>query len=175
MLDTQARSTVRGVIRTATPDDVPHILQLVRDLAEYERAPHEARATEDDLQAALFNPTSAVFCDVAEVDGEVVGFALWFRSFSTWIGRHGIYLEDLFVRPDYRGGGIGNALLATLAARCVREGYGRLEWSVLDWNEPALGFYRQLGAVPMDEWTVHRLTGDALAALAGEAPAVDAP
>ena len=150
------------MIRPALPPDVPAIVRLIQELAEYERARHEARATEHDLQTALFGPAPAVFCDVAEVDGEVVGFALWFLSFSTWLGTHGIYLEDLYVEPEHRGTGIGRALLAGLAARCVARGYGRLEWSVLDWNEPAIDFYRTLGAAPMDEWTVHRLTGAAL-------------
>jgi GNAT superfamily N-acetyltransferase len=151
------------------PEDVAAVAGLVRDLAEYEQAPDEARATDADLHRALFAPSPAVFCDVAEVDGEVVAFALWFLSFSTWLGRHGIYLEDLFVQPAHRGNGIGRALLAGLAERCVARGYGRLEWSVLDWNEPAIGFYRALGAAPMDGWTVHRLAGPALARLAGEA------
>jgi GNAT superfamily N-acetyltransferase len=154
------------VIRSATPADVPVILGLVRDLAEYERGLHEVRATQEQLRDVLFGERPAAFCDIAEVEGEVAGFALWFLNFSTWLGCHGIYLEDLYVRPDRRRDGIGRALLVHLARRCVERGYGRLEWSVLDWNEPALGFYRSIGAVPMDEWTVHRLTGDALAELA---------
>jgi GNAT superfamily N-acetyltransferase len=154
------------VIRSATTADVPAILGLVRDLAEYERGLHEVHATEERLHAALFGERPAVFCDIAEVDGEVAGFALWFLNFSTWLGRHGIYLEDLYVRPERRRDGIGRALLVRLAQRCVEHGYGRLEWSVLDWNEPALGFYRSIGALPMDEWTVHRLSGDALTELA---------
>jgi GNAT superfamily N-acetyltransferase len=144
---------------------VPVILSLVHDLARYEREPDAVEATEERLRTALFAESPSVFCDVADVDGDVVGFALWFLSFSTWLGRHGIYLEDLFVRPNQRGSGIGRALLEVLARRCVERGYGRLEWSVLDWNEPALGFYRALGAEAMDEWTVHRLSGDALARL----------
>jgi GNAT superfamily N-acetyltransferase len=155
----------RAVIRSATPADVPAILALIRDLAEYERAIDEVRAAPEQLHDALFGPQPAVFCDVADEDGQIVGFALWFLSFSTWLGRHGIYLEDLYVRPDRRGAGIGRELLAGLARRCVECGYGRLEWSVLDWNEPALGFYRALGAEAMDEWTVHRVTGEALARL----------
>jgi GNAT superfamily N-acetyltransferase len=154
------------VIRSATPADVPVIHGLVRDLAEYERGLHEVRATQEQLRDVLFGERPAAFCDIAEVEGEVAGFALWFLNFSTWLGCHGIYLEDLYVRPDRRRDGIGRALLVHLARRCVERGYGRLEWSVLDWNEPALGFYRSIGAVPMDEWTVHRLTGDALAELA---------
>jgi len=156
------------VIRPALPEDVPAIVRLIEELAEYERARHEAIATEADLDTALFGPAPAVFCDVAELDGDVVGFALWFLSFSTWLGKHGIYLEDLYVQPVHRGSGLGRALLEGLARRCVERGYGRLEWAVLDWNEPALGFYKALGAVQMDEWTVHRLTGDALAALGSE-------
>lgn len=154
------------MIRSAIPADVPAILGLIRDLADYERALDEVRAGEAEVRAALFADRPSVFCEVAEVDGEVVGFAVWFLSFSTWLGRHGIYLEDLFVHPDRRRGGIGRALLVGLARRCVEQGYGRLEWSVLDWNEPAIDFYRALGAEPMDEWTVHRLSGDALRLLA---------
>ncbi|RZS90109.1 L-amino acid N-acyltransferase YncA [Motilibacter rhizosphaerae] len=155
------------VVRPVRPDDVPAVLGLVRDLAAYERAPEQVVATEDDLSAALFAPHPAVFAHVADDDGEVVGFALWFRSFSTWLGRHGLYLEDLYVRPDRRGDGVGTRLLRTLAALCVEHGYGRLEWTCLDWNEPARGFYRSLGAELQDEWTVHRLTGEPLRALAG--------
>ena len=152
--------------RPAVPQDVPAILALVRDLAEYERALHEVHATEADLHEALFGEDARVFAHVVELDGEVVGFALWFLSFSTWLGKHGIYLEDLYVRPDARGGGLGRALLRELAAICVERGYGRMEWSCLDWNEPARGFYRSLGAQLQDEWTVHRLSGDALRAMA---------
>ena len=158
------------MIRPAVPADVPALVQLVRDLAEYERAPEEAVATEAQLHDVLFGPQAAVFCDVAEVEGEVVGMAVWFLSFSTWLGRHGIYLEDLYVTPSRRGEGHGKALLATLARRCVERGYGRLEWSVLDWNTPAIDFYVGLGAVGMDGWTVHRLAGEPLADLATEAP-----
>jgi GNAT superfamily N-acetyltransferase len=161
------------VIRTATPADVPAILGLIRDLAEYERALDDVSATEAQIHEALFGERPSVFCDVADVDGEVVGFAVWFLNFSTWLGRHGIYLEDLFVSRDRRRDGIGRALLVRLAQHCVERGYGRLEWSVLDWNEPAIDFYRALGAEAMDEWTVHRLAGDALDHLArsGERPA----
>jgi GNAT superfamily N-acetyltransferase len=154
------------MIRPARPDDVPAIYQLIRDLAEYERALPEVTGTSDDLHVSLFGPEPAVFAHVAEHEGEVAGFALWFLNYSTWVGRHGIYLEDLYVRPELRGSGYGRQLLAELAALCVERGYGRLEWWVLDWNEPARGFYGKLGAVRMDEWTVHRLTGPALAALA---------
>ena len=151
------------MIRRATPDDLPAIVTLVRALAEYERAPEQAVATEDHFRVALFGAEPAAFAHVAEHDdGRVVGFALWYRSFSTWLGIPGVHLEDLFVLADHRGFGYGRALLAELARVCVANGYGRLEWSVLDWNEPAIGFYRALGAAPQDEWTTFRLTGDAL-------------
>jgi GNAT superfamily N-acetyltransferase len=157
------------MIRTATPADVPEIHAMVRELAEYEKALPEAKATVEQLHDALFAEHPAVFAHVAEDDqGRVVGFALWFRNFSTWTGTHGIYLEDLYVRPDVRGQGHGKALLAELARTCVDRGYGRLEWSVLDWNAPSIAFYRALGAEPMDEWTVHRLAGEPLRSL-GEA------
>ncbi len=155
-----------AVIRRAGPQDVPAIYRLVRELAEYERSLAEVTATEGDLRASLCAEQPAVYAHVAELDGEIVGFALWFLNFSTWRGRHGIYLEDLYVTPARRGSGIGRALLAKLAALCVQRGYGRLEWWVLDWNSAARGFYRSLGAEAMDEWTVHRLTGQALRALA---------
>jgi GNAT superfamily N-acetyltransferase len=151
-----------GAIRTAREDDVPVIVSLIRELADYEREPDAVEATEDDIRAALFGPSPSAFCHVAEHDGEVVGFALWFLNFSTWKGRHGIYLEDLFVRPAARGTGLGKALLMTLIEIARERGYGRVEWSVLDWNTPAIDFYRSLGARPMDEWTVWRLTGEAL-------------
>jgi GNAT superfamily N-acetyltransferase len=159
------------VIRPATPVDVPVILGLIRELADYEQAPDEVRATEDLLHAALFAGQPHVWCHVAEVDGVVVGCAVWFLNFSTWLGRHGIYLEDLYVRPEHRGTGLGLELLRTLARTAAERGYGRVEWWVLDWNESAIGFYRSLGAVPMDEWTVFRLTGDALHELARSGPA----
>lgn len=154
-------------IRGATPGDVPDILAMIRELAEYERALDEVLATEDLLDAALFGPDPGVFALIAETpDGTVVGFALWFRNFSTWLGRHGVYLEDLYVRPAYRGQGYGKALLVELARICLDRGYGRLEWWVLDWNEPALRFYRSIGALAMDEWTVQRVTGQTLRDLA---------
>jgi GNAT superfamily N-acetyltransferase len=154
------------MIRTATPADVPLIHAMVRELADYERALSEAKATEQQLHDALFGARPAVFAHIAEDEGgEVVGFALWFLNFSTWNGTHGIYLEDLYVRPSARGAGHGKALLTELARLCVERGYGRLEWSVLDWNAPSIAFYRSLGALPMDEWTVYRLTGGPLAAL----------
>ncbi|GAA1617976.1 GNAT family N-acetyltransferase [Kribbella alba] len=152
-------------IRRARPDDVPAIVDLVYGLAEYERAPDECRLTADQLQKALFGEAPAVFCHVAELNGEVVGCALWFLNFSTWRGVHGIYLEDLFVRPEHRGSGLGKALLVALAQECVRNDYERLEWSVLDWNTPAIDFYESLGAHPQDEWTTYRLTDTALTKL----------
>lgn len=154
------------MIRTATPADVPVIHAMVRELAEYEKALEEARATEEQLREALFGERPAAFAHIAETDeGEAVGFALWFLNFSTWRGVHGIYLEDLYVRPTSRGGGHGKALLRELARICVERGYERLEWSVLNWNTPSIDFYESLGARPQDEWTVYRLTDDALAAL----------
>ncbi|CAM5445082.1 GNAT family N-acetyltransferase OS=Streptomyces alboniger OX=132473 GN=CP975_16020 PE=4 SV=1 [Streptomyces alboniger] len=155
------------MIRTAVPGDVPVIHQLVRDLATYEKAADEAVATEEQLREALFGERPAAFAHIAQDDasGETVGFALWFLNFSTWRGVHGIYLEDLYVRPEARGGGHGKALLTELARICVERGYERLEWSVLDWNEPSINFYRSLGARPQDEWTVYRLTDDALSTL----------
>jgi GNAT superfamily N-acetyltransferase len=146
------------VIRPARPDDVAVILSLVRELATYERAAASVVATEPLLADALFGPAPAVFCHVAEDEGEVVGFALWFRNFSTWLGRHGIWLEDLYVRPAHRGRGLGKALLTTLTALAAERGYGRVEWWVLDWNEPAQAFYRALGAEPQEDWTVWRVT-----------------
>lgn len=154
------------VVRPAQPEDVPVVLALIHELADFERAAHEVLATEESLRSALFAEQPAVFCHVVEVDGVVGGFALWFLSFSTWLGRHGIYLEDLYVRRELRGQGAGTALLRELSAICADRGYGRLEWWVLDWNADAHGFYRSLGAAPMDEWTVWRLTGDALDRLA---------
>ncbi|HLU56296.1 MAG TPA: GNAT family N-acetyltransferase [Pseudonocardia sp.] len=156
------------MIRPARPADVPTVVRLVHELAEYERSPELCTLTEEQLHAAVFGPDAVAGCHVAEADGEVVGCAIWFRNFSTWRGVPGIYLEDLFVRPSHRGRGLGKALLAALAAICAERGYGRLEWQVLDWNEPSIGFYKSLGAVPMDEWTTFRLDGDALAAFALE-------
>ena len=153
-------------LRPAAPTDAPEILALIRELADYEHLLHEVDATREGLHAALFGPTPRVFCDLAEQDGGIAGFALWFYSFSTFRGRHGIYLEDLFVRPAMRGRGIGRALLSGLASRCLREDLARLEWSVLDWNEPALAFYRTLGARGMKDWIPHRVTGEALLTLA---------
>ncbi len=149
-------------VRRIRPDDVPAVVGLVRELAEYERAAHEVRLTDQQLHDRLFGEAPALFGHVAEVDGEVVGMALWFLNFSTWRGTHGIYLEDLYVRPEHRAHGLGRELLRSLAELCVQRGYSRLEWSVLDWNTPSIDFYRAAGAVPMDGWTVFRLTDDAL-------------
>ena len=154
------------MIRPAKPEDVAEIHAMVRELAEYEKALDEAKATPRQLHDVLFGEDPKVFAHIAEDDaGQVVGFALWFLNFSTWTGAHGIYLEDLYVRPAARGTGYGKALLARLARICVERGYTRLEWSVLDWNAPAIAVYRSQGAVPMDEWTVQRLTGAALKAM----------
>lgn len=150
------------MIRAATPADVPVILALITELATYEREPDAVKATEADLTAALFAERPHVWCHLAEVDGAVAGFALWFLNFSTWIGRHGIYLEDLYVRPEHRGSGIGLALLQMLARTAAERGYGRVEWSVLDWNTSSIDFYRRVGATSMDEWTTFRLSDDGL-------------
>ncbi|MFS2295296.1 MAG: GNAT family N-acetyltransferase [Actinomadura sp.] len=150
------------MIRIATPNDIPDILRLIRDLAEYERALHEVKATEEQLRESLFADDPKVFAHVVEHEGRVVGFALWFLTFSTWNGTHGIYLEDLYVEPQFRGHGYGKALLTELARIADERGYGRVEWAVLNWNTPAIAFYESLGARPQDEWTVYRLTGDSL-------------
>lgn len=154
-------------VRPATAYDVPVVLQLVRELAAYEREPDAVEATETMLHEALFGPAPAASALVAEHDGEVVGFALWFPTFSTWTGRPGLWLEDLFVRPQARGTGLGKALLVELAGLCTARGWTRFEWWVLDWNTPAQGFYRSLGALPQDDWTTWRVDGDALLRLAG--------
>lgn len=156
-------------LREARSDDVARIHALILALAEYEKLTHAVDARESDLRAALFGERPRAFCDVADAgDGSLLGFALWFYSYSTFRGRHGIYLEDLFVVPQARGRGIGRALLANLARRCTREGLARLEWSVLDWNAPSIAFYRALGAQPLDEWTMFRLTGPELARLGAD-------
>lgn len=155
-----------GLIRPARPDDVADILRLIIELAVYEKEPDAVKTSEADLLAALFGENPQVFAHVAEHDGQVIGFALWYITFSTWTGQHGIWLEDLYVSPDHRGSGLGKALLAELASICVARGYTRLEWWVLDWNSPAIGFYDALGAHSMDEWTVRRLDGAALTDLA---------
>ncbi len=153
------------LVRPALAVDVPALVGLVRELAEYERELDSCHLTEEQLSTALFGPAPALFGHVATVDEEVVGGALWFLNFSTWRGVHGIWLEDLYVRPEHRGRGLGRLLLRTLAGVCRRRGYARLEWSVLDWNAPSIAFYRSIGAEPMDEWTTFRLDGDALDAL----------
>lgn len=153
-------------IRDATPADVPSILQLIRNLAEYERAPNDVVATEKGLREVLFGDEPAAHVVIAHEDNEPVGFAVYFFNFSTWLGRPGLYLEDLFVKPEKRGHGYGRELLVHLARRAHQRGCGRMEWAVLDWNEPAIQFYKKLGAVPMDEWTVFRLTREKIAALA---------
>jgi len=153
-------------LRAATPADVPVILRLVRDLAEYERAPEAVVATEEDFLRHGFGPSPRFSVLLAEQDGQVAGFALWFFTFSTWLGKPGLYLEDLFVRPELRGRGIGKALMLELARIAVREGCGRFEWNVLDWNQPSIDFYRSLGARELDEWVGCRLEGEALRALA---------
>ncbi|HEY9237149.1 MAG TPA: GNAT family N-acetyltransferase [Phenylobacterium sp.] len=156
----------RVEIRSATPADAPVIYGFIRALAEYEKLLDEVDATEADVTQALFGEAPRAFCDIAEADGRPVGFALWFYNFSTFRGRHGIYLEDLFVVPEARGLGAGKALLRRLAQRCREEGLARLEWSVLDWNAPSIAFYDSLGASAQSGWTVRRLTDGPLAALA---------
>ena len=158
-------------VRPATDNDVPLILSLIQELAEYERLRHEVVATEASIRSALFSGSSHVRALIACVGADPVGFAVYFYNFSTFLGRAGLYLEDLFVRPAWRRQGVGRQLLGELAKRAVAEGCGRLEWSVLDWNEPAIGFYRSIGARPMEEWTVYRLTGDALVRFASADPA----
>jgi GNAT superfamily N-acetyltransferase len=158
--------TVDPRIRPVEVSDVPEVVGLVHRLAEYERAADLCHLSEPQLQAALFSDRPALFGHVAVVDDDVVGCALWFLNFSTWRGVPGIYLEDLFVEPAHRGKGLGRALLVRLAQECVRRGYGRLEWAVLDWNGPSIGFYRSLGATSQDEWSIFRLDGAPLAALA---------
>ncbi|MET9610512.1 GNAT family N-acetyltransferase [Streptomyces sp. NPDC006512] len=158
------------MIRDAEITDVPVIHAMIRELAAYEKVPHEARASEEQLREALFGERPAAYAHIAESpDGEPVGFSVWFLNFSTWRGVHGIYLEDLYVRPSARGGGHGKALLAELARTCAERGYARLEWSVLKWNAPTIAFYESLGARPQDEWSVYRLTDGPLAALAADA------
>lgn len=153
-------------IRVATIGDAPLILSFIKELAEYERLLHEVEATEADIRRDLFGENPRAFCDIAEADGTPVGFALWFYNYSTFRGRAGIYLEDLFVRPEARGLGAGKALLRRLAQRCVEADLGRLEWAVLNWNAPSIAFYDSLGAGAMTDWTVRRLDGEALTRLA---------
>ncbi|MEU7479000.1 GNAT family N-acetyltransferase [Lentzea sp. NPDC042327] len=150
------------MIRRVEARDVDAVVRLVHELALYERAPEQCHLTAEQLRTALFGEHPALFGHVAEVDGQVVGMALWFLNFSTWDGVHGIYLEDLYVTPEQRGKGLGKQLLEVLARECVERGYTRLQWWVLNWNEPSIGFYKSLGAVPMDEWTVMRVADHAL-------------
>ncbi|MFO1114061.1 MAG: GNAT family N-acetyltransferase [Beijerinckiaceae bacterium] len=154
-------------IRAARRDEAALVLSFVRELAEYEKLSHEVDATEAMIADALFGASPSIFCDLAEWQGEPVGFALWFNTFSSFRGRRGVWLEDIFVRPAHRGRGIGQALLKRLARRCVEEGWTRFEWSVLDWNAPSISFYRAQGAELMDGWTICRVSGDALEKLAG--------
>jgi GNAT superfamily N-acetyltransferase len=153
-------------IHRARPDEIGLILSLIRELADYEKLSHEVEATEASIGAALLGDHPLLFCEIAEWNGGPAGFAVWFVNFSTFSGRPGLYLEDLFVRPAYRGKGIGRALLAQLARECLANGWSRLQWAVLDWNSPSIEFYRSLGAVLMDEWTLCQVTGPALSALA---------
>ncbi len=155
-------------IRPAAREDVPVIYSFVCELAEYEKLSHAVVAAESDMDEALFGENPVAECIVMEYEGRSVGFALFFRSFSTFVGRPGIYLEDLYVQPEMRGKGMGRAMLTHLAKLAVERGCGRLEWSVLNWNESAIGFYKSLGAVPMDEWTVFRMTGESLERFAAE-------
>jgi GNAT superfamily N-acetyltransferase len=157
-------------IRRARPDDIAVVFALIKELAEYEKLTHEVEATEADIADALFGDLPRLFGEIAEWNGEVAGFAVWFVNFSTFAGRPGIYLEDLFVRPAFRRNGIGQALLGHLAAICLEKGWARLQWSVLDWNTPSVTFYKSLGAELMDDWTLCKVTGPSLATLAERAP-----
>ncbi|WP_460448789.1 GNAT family N-acetyltransferase [Alsobacter sp. SYSU BS001988] len=156
-------------VRPAARGDAPLVFAMIRELGEYERLSHEIDATPEMIGEALFGEAPKVFCDIAEHRGEASGFALWFYSFSTFRGRCGLYLEDLYVRPQARGHGLGKALLANLAKRCVAENLARLEWQVLDWNEPSIAFYKAQGAETLDDWTRCRVTGEALWRLADQA------
>jgi len=149
-------------IRPAKREEVGEVLQLIQDLATYEKAPDQVEASEDDLLNTIFAKDPRVFCDLVEVDGQIAGMAIWFLNYSTWQAKHGIYLEDLYIKPEFRARGYGKALLKHLAQICDREGYGRLQWWVLDWNSPAIEFYKSFGAEAMDEWTVYRTSGQAL-------------
>ena len=154
-------------IRRAEPADAALVFALVCELADYENLQHEVDATPEEIARALFAPEPRLYCDLAEWDGQPAGFAVWFLNFSTFRGRHGLYLEDVFVRPEFRGRGIGKALMQRLARTCVDNGYARFEWAVLDWNAPSIAFYKSLGAVMLDEWTGVRISGAALEKLAG--------
>jgi GNAT superfamily N-acetyltransferase len=153
------------IIRDAARSDAPLIVEFINDLADYEKLRHESVIAAADIERELFGASPKVFCQIAEWNGKPAGFALWFYTFSTFLGRHGIWLEDLFVRPDMRGHGIGKGLLVNLAQRCVRENLGRLEWAVLDWNQPSIEFYQSQGAVFMDDWRRCRVDGEALKGL----------
>lgn len=153
------------VIRAARIDDAPVILQLIKDLAEFEKAPDQVSAEVGDIVATIFDKDPKVFCELVEIDGVIAGMAIWFLNYSTWQGKHGIYLEDLYIRPEYRGRGFGKALLKHLAQICIDRDYGRFQWWVLDWNSPAIEFYRSIGAEAMSEWTVFRVSGPALETL----------
>ena len=154
-------------IRKAGHEDIQVILNLIRELAIYEKEEDQAKATAEQIQIALFADSPTAYCELVEVaDGQVVGFAIWFKNFSTWTGTPGVYLEDLFIIPSHRGKGYGKALLIHLARICIENGWQRFQWWVLDWNEPSIEFYRSLGAIAMDEWTTYRMSGDALRALA---------
>ena len=155
-------------IRPATIADTEEILAMIYELALYEKAPDEAKATREQIVDTFFCQDPKVFCEIVEVDGAIAGLAIWFLNYSTWQGKHGIYLEDLYIRPEFRGAGYGKALLKHLASICDDRGYGRFQWWVLDWNEPAIEFYKSLGAVAMDEWTVYRVSEEALTNLARE-------
>jgi GNAT superfamily N-acetyltransferase len=165
-MDEEQQLAAGAVLRQARPGDEDGILECIRALATYEREPEAVETTADDLRRSLFGPSPSVFAHVIDRQDRIVGIAVWFLNYSTWTGRSGLYLEDLFVYAGERGHGYGKALLQRLAQLCAERGYRRLEWSVLDWNQPAIGFYRSIGAVGMDEWTVQRLSGDALARLA---------
>lgn len=150
------------MIRVAKPEDVAAIHQLIIELAIYEREPEAVIATVADIQSNLFADDPVAYCHVAEVDGQIVGIAIWFLNYSTWLGKAGLYLEDLYVKPEFRGNGIGLELMKSLARICVERGYSRFQWWVLDWNEPSINFYKSIGAEPMSDWTVYRLSGNAL-------------
>ena len=158
-----------AVLRAARPGDEPGILARIVDLAVYEREPDAVANTVPALTESLFGAEPRVYAHVVERDGEILGIAIWFLTYSTWTGRHGIWLEDLYVHEEHRGSGYGKALIASLAQVCIERDYSRLEWTVLDWNAPSIAFYRALGAEPLDEWTTQRLTGDALVRLGGSA------
>ena len=162
------------IVRPATPDDVPQLHDMILELAEYERARDQVTATEEDLMKVLFGSgpsfSPSVFAHVIDGEGELAGMAIWFLNYSTWEGRHGIYLEDLYVRPHYRSRGMGSALMRELAEICIESDYSRFQWWVLDWNSPAIEVYRSMGAVAMDEWTTYRLTGEPLHTLAQRLP-----